>query len=68
MNIILKGARQIGLDEDYIRKLEATPTYQPSEDILELRQKRPKPEDLPPITVDELASHNSKGFYFASKL
>jgi len=55
LNILIAGAKDIGLDSKYIAKLEAQPFYVPSEKTLKARLQRPKPEDLPVITLDELS-------------
>ena len=60
LGVLVKGARKAGLREDYIKRLESTPTYQPSEETLKIRQSLPSPENLPKITVEELAKHNGK--------
>ena len=57
LNILIRGAKQLGLDPNYVRRLESTPTYRPSSRILEIRQNRPKPQDLRPISVQELSHH-----------
>ena len=60
LNIIRKGARNSGLKPDYLAKLDQIEPYQPSEEVLQIRQNRPKPSDLPKITVDQLfATKNS---------
>ncbi len=57
---ILAGAIQAGLKQEYIDNLKAIPTYAPDEETLARRAALPAPEDLPPMTVDELAKHNGK--------
>ena len=37
--------------------LEEHPTYSPPEWVLKVRRSRPKLEELPPVTVEELAKH-----------
>ena len=60
LNIIKKGATNIGLKPEYLAKLNEIQPYQPSEAVLQIRQNRPKPSELPLITVDELfATKNS---------
>ena len=60
LNIIRKGAQNSGLKPHYLEKLDQIEPYQPSEDVLQIRQKRAKPSDLPEITVDQLfATKNS---------
>lgn len=58
LNILIKGARQAGLDPDYVSKLESTPIYEASEALLKIRKQRPRPQDLRSITVAELAQHS----------
>ncbi len=45
---------------EYIQKLKSLPTYVPSEETLAKRRALPSPDDLPQITVAELAKHNGK--------
>eukprot|EP00755_Sulcionema_specki_P029773 Sspe_Gene.92870::Locus_65634_Transcript_1_1_Confidence_1.000_Length_1234::g.92870::m.92870 len=64
LGVLVKGARQAGLDPEYISALAAHPVYSPSPATLELRASLPKPEDLPVVTVEQLAQHkkgNSEG-------
>ncbi len=60
MGIIIEGARRAGLNEEYVKKLEQIPTYKPPKWVIDVRNKRPKWEELPPITVDELAERAAK--------
>ena len=46
---LIKGAKQAGLDPDYIEKLSKTPTYKPNDNVLKARSERPDPEDLEEI-------------------
>ena len=55
LNILISGAKEAGLDSKYIAKLESQPFYVPTEKTLKARSLRPKPEDLPVITLDELS-------------
>ena len=55
----MKGAKQAGLDPDYIEKLSKQPTYQPNETVLKARRERPKPEELKEITVEELSKNQN---------
>ena len=57
----LEGARQAGLNYEYIMKLASHPTYQPPQWILDARKDRPNPDDLPEVTVEELAKHKGQG-------
>ena len=68
LNILIRGAKQLGLDPNYIKRLEATKTYEPTYDVIQMRQNRPKPQDLKQITVEELARHNSKNASWVSVL
>ena len=79
MNILLRGAKQLNLDPEYIAdRLEGTETYQPSEETLKIRQNLPKPpyqnlpkppyQNLPMISVDELAEHTKDGDTWVSVL
>merc|ERR1712109_259571 len=55
LGVLVKGAKQAGLDPGYIEKLSKQPTYQPNETVLKARRERPKPEKLKEITVEELS-------------
>jgi len=59
LNLVISGAKEAGLDDEYIKKLESQPTYTPSEATLKARELRPKPEDLPVITFDELSKNDN---------
>ena len=60
LNIILRGARNIGLDSTYIEKLKAASIYKPTSTLIwELKNNGEYPENLREITVKELAKHNS---------
>lgn len=48
------------MDKEYIKRLESHPTYSPPEWLIQLRKSRPNPEDLAPVTVEELAEHTSQ--------
>lgn len=56
LNVLLDGARDAGLDKDYITRLAKSVTYIPSDETLALRRALPAPESLPPMTVAELAA------------
>merc|ERR1712136_514092 len=55
LDILISGAKEAGLESKYITKLESQPFYVPTERTLKARSLRPKPEDLPFITLDELS-------------
>ena len=55
--VLVKGAKQVGLDAKYIEKLQAHQVYQPDEATMNARMQRPDPDDLPEITVEELAGN-----------
>ena len=57
LSILVKGAKDAGLDADYIAKLSNRQVYQPDDITLQSRKKRPNPDSLPEITVEELAKH-----------
>ena len=60
LNILLRGARNIGLDKSYIEKLEAASIYKPSSSLIwDLRKNGVYGENLREITVKELAKHKS---------
>ncbi len=45
---------------EYIQKLKSLPTYVPIDETLAKRNALPSPDDLPQVTVAELAKHNGK--------
>ena len=51
------GAKQAGLRQDYIDRLSGLKVYEAPQEIIELRNSRPEPSSLKPITVEELAEH-----------
>ena len=57
LNVLVKGAKEAGLDPDYIDQLSKRPVYQPDQVTLQARQDRPDPDSLKEITVEELAKH-----------
>jgi len=58
LDILISGAKEAGLESEYIAKLESHPYYVPNEQTLKTRLLRPKPEDLPVITLDELSKND----------
>jgi hypothetical protein len=60
LNVLVNGARAAGLNENYIRKLAALPTYKATPEIVKLRESLPAMEDLPRMTVAELAASKPK--------
>jgi len=56
LNILVKGAKEAGLKEDYITQLANHPVFVPSEEQIANRSKIPDPSSLPKITIEELAS------------
>ena len=63
LGVLCKGARQAGLQEDYITKLEARPTYnyQDHPEVLKAREERAKLVDsLREITNEELWLHKNE--------
>ncbi len=57
LGVLVKGAKQAGLDSKYIEQLSKRPVYQPDEVTLQARQERPHPDSLKEITVEELSKH-----------
>ena len=56
---MVKGAKQAGLDPNYIKKLSNHPTYKPNDAVLKARRERPKPEELDEITVERLSKNKN---------
>ena len=59
LGILVKGAKQAGLDPNYIEKLSNHPTYKPNDAVLKARRERPKPEELNEITVEHLSQNKN---------
>lgn len=57
-SVLVKGAKENNLDENWIRKLENLPVYNPSVETLSMRAALPPPSALPTMTVAELKRHN----------
>jgi hypothetical protein len=57
-DILVTGAKEAGLDEAWIQKLESLPVYTPSTETLAKRQLVPPVSSLPRMTIAELAQHN----------
>merc|ERR1712113_187531 len=57
-DILVSSAKEVDLDKKWITKLEALPTYTPSDETLAARSALPLPETLPQMTVDELRRHD----------
>ena len=63
------GAKEAGLKESYISKLEKIETHKAPDWVLELRKKHiPKIQDLPEVTLAELAKHTETGDVWISVL
>lgn len=54
LSILTSGAKDAGLNEAYIARLAARPTYTPDKATLERRLQLPEPTSLPAMTVAEL--------------
>ena len=50
LNLIINGAKEAGLDAEYVKKLEAQPYYVPSEETKEKRKRIPDRESLPKMS------------------
>ena len=55
LNLLVNGAKEANLAPEYIEKLQAHPVYRPDEVVIKARSQRPKSEDLPEMTMDELS-------------
>ena len=58
----------MNLDPSYVKRLESTPTHQASLQIKAIRNARPSPEDLPLISLAELANHREENDTWVSVL
>jgi len=54
MNLLINGAKETGLDPNYIELLEKQPFYTPTRQILEKRKNVPHPSLLPKMSIEEL--------------
>eukprot|EP00008_Paramoeba_atlantica_P004438 CAMPEP_0201487334 /NCGR_PEP_ID=MMETSP0151_2-20130828/12356_1 /ASSEMBLY_ACC=CAM_ASM_000257 /TAXON_ID=200890 /ORGANISM="Paramoeba atlantica, Strain 621/1 / CCAP 1560/9" /LENGTH=268 /DNA_ID=CAMNT_0047872337 /DNA_START=31 /DNA_END=837 /DNA_ORIENTATION=+ len=54
LNLMIRGADEGGLKEDYVGRLRKHPFYVPLKETLERREKLPKPETLQQFTAEEL--------------
>lgn len=59
LGVLVKGAKQAGLDPNYIEKLSNHPTYKPNDAVLKARKERPKAEELEEITVEQLSQNQN---------
>jgi hypothetical protein len=50
LNLIINGAKEAGLDAEYVKKLEAQPYYVPTEETKEKRKRIPDRESLPKMS------------------
>ena len=60
LNLMINGAKEIGIDEEYIKFLESIPCNVPTFEQLERRKKLPNPKDSKKLTIEELSKHNGK--------
>lgn len=60
MNILIKGAIEVGLKDFYIENLKKVEYYVPSKETLEKRKLLPPYEKLTPISLNELKLYNGK--------
>jgi len=58
--ILIQGARETQLDEQWISKLEQMPHYVPSEKTLSLRGKLPAISSPPVMTIEELKPYTGQ--------
>ncbi|KAK6180936.1 hypothetical protein SNE40_008899 [Patella caerulea] len=68
MNILIKGAKLAGLKHSYVDKLRTIETYAPSSEIIQTRSSLPEPDDLPQITVEELAKYTGTEPNFPNRI
>jgi len=60
LNLIIDGAKEVGLEQDYIDILCSLPSYTPSPKVLRARKAIPRFEDLPKMTIAELAERKEE--------
>ena len=56
LNLLIKGALEANLNQEYVNKLKATKTYIADEETKAARNSLPQPESLRPFTAEELFS------------
>ena len=54
LHLIINGAKEAGLDAEYVKKLEAQTYYTPTEETIAKRKNIPAPESLPKMSYTEL--------------
>ena len=54
LKLLVDGAKEAGLDSEYVNRLESTITYSADEATLARRKELPEPRTLTPYLVDEL--------------
>ena len=54
LKLLVDGAKEAGLDSEYVNRLESTITYSADEATLARRKELPEPRKLTPYLVDEL--------------
>ena len=60
LNLLINGAIEANLNEDYINKLKATKAYVADEETRNIRKSLPKPETLQPFSVETLFATKSE--------
>ena len=55
LNLIINGAKEAGLDTEYVKKLETQTYYTPKEETIAKRKNMPDPASLPKMSYTELA-------------
>jgi len=58
LNVIISGAIEVGLKEEYLLMLKSLPYFRPTAADLQKRLELPVPSALPKMTIDELAQYD----------
>lgn len=65
LGVLIKGAKQAGLNKAYIEKLASHEVYVADEATKKARKERPDPKTLKEISVEELAQHSDQDTWVA---
>lgn len=60
MQILIKGALEVGLKDYYVEKLKSIKTYQPNQETLEKRKFLPSKEKLKMISLSDFSKNNGE--------
>lgn len=60
MQILIKGAQEVGLKDSYVEMLKSIKTYSPTQETIEKRKDLPLPEKLKLISRSELSKYDGQ--------